>query len=198
VALAVVAACPMPLKGENFGIADAPAVTASLESSAHILFVAILPDISGDLVLAITLAVAVPIALRSMVARFLGYTWGSRPKLRDAKEPLLKPFLNFATCFSCLALLLFALCIWPKFEPGSVEASVLLWAAFCLTVGSAFYAWSARGREKTRLIEFSAVQKGKCESDDLEKIRTKLINLERSISFALTELSRKSHKHKHK
>lgn len=197
-ALAVIAAYPRPLKGQDWDIVDASAVAASPENPAHILFASILPDISGDLLLAITLAFVLPIAVRFMVARLLGYTCGFRPPLRDAKAPLLKPFLNFATSFSCLALLLFTLCVWPTFEPGSEEASILLWVAFCLALGSAVYGWIERSREKKRLIEFSSVQKGKCASDDLEKIRDKLTSLERSISFALTELSRKSRKHKYR
>lgn len=185
----------MPLQGQSFGMSDASGLAASPGASANTLFAAILPDISGDLVFAIVLAFGLPIAVRFMAARLLGYTCGSRPPLRDAKGPLLKPFLNFATCFSCLALLLFTLCIWPTFEPGSAEAGVLLWAAFCLAVGSAFYASIERGREKKRLSKFSSVQNGKCGSDDLEKIRAKLTGLEERISFALL---RKSRKHKHK
>jgi hypothetical protein len=185
----------MPLEGQDFGIADPSGVAASPGHSAHTLFAAILPDVSGDLLFAIILAFGVPIAVRFMVAPRLGDASGSRPPSVKAKEPFLKPFLNFATCFSCLFLLLFALCIWPRFEPGSVEAAILLWAAFFLAFGSVIYAAVERSREKKRLIKFSSVEGGKCESDDLEKIRAKLASLEERISFALL---RKSHKHKHK
>jgi hypothetical protein len=194
VALAVGAAYPIPLEGQDFGIADASGLADLPGNSEQTLFAAFLPDVSGDLVFAIALAFGLPIAVRFMVARLLGYTCGSPPPLRDAKGPLLKPFLNFATIFSCLALLLFTLCIWPTFEPGSAEAGVLLWAAFCLAVGSAFYASIERGREKKRLIKFCSVQNGQCESDDLERIRAKLTGLEERISFAL--LRKRKHKHK--
>jgi hypothetical protein len=234
-------------------------LAASPENSAHTLFAAFLPDVSGDLLFAITLAFALPVAVGFMVARFRRYACGPEPPSRAAEEPFLKPFRNFATYASSLVLLLLTLYFWParleadasharqelleitgeatqmldrantatpprhavlvayletvarrihnvKLEPGSApnivprrtEEKILLLAALCLALGSAVYALIEHGREKKRLIEFSSVQKGKCESPDLEKIREKLSGLEKKISFELLWVSRKSHKHRHK
>jgi hypothetical protein len=102
----------------SFFLAGSPDPAASLQGQTPVfkpLIGAILPDVSGDIVAALGLAILLPIGARLIVGHFLSLIRDSRPQLRQ----VLLPFLNIATLFCSLALMIFALCVLPVGPAGA-------------------------------------------------------------------------------